>query len=52
MKGVAHCDKLWEARVQALIQRFPNGGTHAGKTCVPLAEHIGQVEETGGTETS
>ena len=35
-----------------LIRGFPNGGTHIDKIDVLLAEHIGQVEATGRTETS
>jgi hypothetical protein len=31
---------------------YPNGATHSGKTGVPLAEHIGGEEVSGGTETS
>jgi hypothetical protein len=34
------------------IQRFPNGVTYPDQIWVPLTEHIGQVEGTGGTETS
>ena len=29
------------------IQRYPNGGTHPGKTWVLLTEHIGQWREPG-----
>ena len=35
-----------------LIRGFPNGVTHFDKIGVPLAEHIGQGEATGRTETS
>ncbi len=35
-----------------LNRGFPNEATHAGKTGVPLAEHIGQAEVSGGSETS
>ncbi len=35
-----------------LSRRFPNEATHTGKTSVPLAEHIGQAEVSGGSETS
>ena len=35
-----------------LNRGFPNEATHPGKTWILLAEHIGQVEGTGGTETS
>ena len=35
-----------------LSRGFPNGATHPGKTWILLAQHIGQVEVSGGTETS
>ena len=52
-KDVAGCDKLRGAPKQALIRRFPNGETrHERKHMSPLPEHIGQEEDTRGTETS
>ena len=35
-----------------LSRGFPNGVTLSGKTGELLAEHIGQEEVSGGTETS
>ena len=35
-----------------LIRGFPNGATYYDKIVVRLAEHIGQDEVTGRTETS
>ena len=35
-----------------LSRGCPNGATHPGKTGILLTQHIGQVEASGGTETS
>ena len=35
-----------------LSRGFPNGATHPDKIGILLAQHIGQVEVSGGTETS
>jgi hypothetical protein len=32
MKGVAHCDKLWGARVQALYPEIPEWGNPRRQT--------------------
>jgi hypothetical protein len=40
------------SRHQALSRGYPNGGTRLGDTQAPLAEHIGQLGGTVGTETS
>jgi len=52
MKDVGGCEKLRGAADQASIRRYPNGETHRSMTAVLLPEYIGQVEGTGGTETS
>ena len=41
MKEAEDCHKLRGAVNQALIRRFPNGGTHLGKNKVFLSEFIG-----------
>ena len=51
MKDVVACDKLRGAGKQALIRRCPNGETHSACR-VSLAESIGQVKRTRGSETS
>ncbi len=45
MKEVEDCHKLRGAVNQALIRRFPNGGTHLGKPKIFLSEYIGQEGE-------
>ena len=41
MKEAEGCHKLRGVVNQALIRRFPNGGTHLGKTKIFLSEYIG-----------
>ena len=46
MKDVVGCDKLREAVKQALIRRFPNGGTRFELNIETfLTEYIGQKSE-------
>jgi hypothetical protein len=45
MKDVVACDKLRGASKQALIRRFPNGGTHP--LWVLHTEYIGMQGERG-----
>ena len=45
MKEAEGCHKLRGAANQAMIRRFPNGGTHLGKTKISLSEFIGQRGE-------
>ena len=35
-----------------LNRGFPNEATHPDKIGIPLAQHIGQAEVSGGSETS
>lgn len=42
MKEVEDCYKLRGAVNQAVIRRFPNGGTHLGKPKISLPEYIGR----------
>jgi len=52
MKGVASCEKRrWAAGRQRTVDtRMGQPGGRHGPS--PLAEHIGEVEVSGGTETS
>src|ERR1700737_4589490 len=52
MKDVGGCEKPRGAADQASIRGYPNGETHRRMTAVLRPEYIGQVEGTGGTETS
>src|SRR3989304_3386373 len=45
MKEVGDCHKLRGAVNQAVIRRFPNGETRAGKPSTFLSEYIGQESE-------
>ena len=45
MKDVVVCEKLRGADKQALIRRYPNGGTHDSDV-ESYAEYIGVVKQT------
>jgi len=47
-----HLKTMFEELLEGKSGASPNEATHPGKTWILLAEHIGQVEGTGGTETS
>ena len=52
MKGVDNCDKPREAVVRCRSGDARMGKPTQGNAWVPLAEHIGQLAGTEGTETS
>ena len=52
MKDVGNCEKLRGAITQATIRRSPNGKTLLTDGKESLAEYIGKLKQTQGTETS
>ena len=52
MKDVVTCDKLRGGGKQPLIRRSPNGATRSDEVGSPVAEYIGCMEGTWGSETS
>ena len=51
-EGRGSLRKASGSREQALIRGYPNGETRRCEPTTSLSEHIGQVKETWGTETS